>query len=124
MVNLIKEKIMLFEYQILTFNINSLEEFNEEYPFMFDEIFDLMWDTTYAPLLDDAYENALVYKEYYPDYRIDTAMAIHTDTYRQEAHDQVRWILTRWKECLTAGRLPESQYQRYRRRKNALAGRY
>lgn len=115
---------MIFEYQILTFNINTLQEFNEEYENMFNNIYDLLWDTQYEPRLEEDYEEALVHTEYYPDYRVDTAMAIHTDNYRQEACQQVKWILAKWEDRLTAGRLPDAKILRYRKRKNALAGRY
>lgn len=114
---------MLFTYQILSYNINTLQEFIEEYENMFDEIFELLWDIEYEPRLEEAYEEALLHTEYYPDYRVDTAMSIHMDNYRQEACRQVKWILAKWEDRLTAGRLPDAKILRYRRRRNAIAGR-
>lgn len=113
---------MLFEYEILTYNINSLGEFYEEYERMFEDILEILWDSEYSPRLEEDYEEALLHTEYYPDYRVDTAMAIHTDNYRQEACQQVKWILAKWEDRLTAGR--SDRILRYRKRKNALAGRY
>lgn len=116
---------MIFNYQILTFSIKSLQEFNEEYEIMYDSIYDLLWDTEYEPRLEEDYEEALLHTEYYPEYRVDTTMAIRIDSYRQEAHQRVKWILAKWEDHLTAGKLPYgySRILRYRRRRNAIAGR-
>lgn len=110
----------MFKYEILTFNINSLGEFYEEYERMFEDILEILWETEYLPRLEEDYEEALLHAEYSSDYRVDTAMAIRMDNYRQEACQQVKWILSKWEARLAGER---SLRYRKRKRKNALAGR-
>lgn len=111
---------MVFHYQLLTFNRKSFQEFIEEYEEMYDSLYDYLWETEYLPRLEEDYEEALLHAEYYSDYRVDTAMAIRMDNYRQEACQQVKWILSKWEDRLTSG---NPKILRYRKRKNALTGR-
>lgn len=113
---------MIFKYQMLSFDLNSVEEFNEAYDIIYDQLYEIIYDIEYGPRLEEDYEDALMHNNFYPDYRVDTAMSIYIDNYSQEAHYKVKCILAKWLRQLTAGHI--NKVIRHHRRKNALAGRF